>query len=125
MSKFIVLSVLCFSPLFANASNSNDGTCIKKKNALNEQNVIASNIANLHTTRTPEGGPYKIKDWVCRGLHCEVRESLRVIRLYEPSHPDADKNGLVSYPDVRLDQQMKKLNRAMAAYKQAKKDCPE
>ena len=27
-------------------------------------NVISSNLANIHTTRTPEGGPYQRKDVV-------------------------------------------------------------
>ncbi len=97
--------------------------------ALNAQrermNVVASNLANIHTTRTPEGGPYRKKSVVfeaqspsspfenllqdrlrgqVQGVHVAGIEASRKppLRVYDPSHPDADKDGYVLKPDINL-----------------------
>lgn len=77
--------------------------------------VIAENIANIHTTKTDEGGPYKKKSVVVR----ETKDSIKVsqikqdesdpIRVYEPNHPDADKNGFVNYPNISVSKEMTDL----------------
>jgi flagellar basal-body rod protein FlgC len=80
-------------------------------------NVIAENLANAHTTRTPQGGPYLRKnvvletrpalefaslletpDKVAVADIVESREGLRP--EYDPTHPDADEQGMVLWPNV-------------------------
>lgn len=82
--------------------------------------IIASNVANIDTTRTPEGGPYKRKvviltsDAVVEGFDSELKEAVRAVKVdeivelkssimvHDPSHPDADANGFVAKPDINL-----------------------
>ena len=87
--------------------------------------VIASNLANIETTRTPEGGPYRRKDVVVSatplnnpfskilktelGQHinevsvAEIVEDQSEPRLvYNPDHPDANEEGYVAMPNVNL-----------------------
>lgn len=90
-------------------------------------NTIASNIANINSTKTPEGGPYRRKDVLfmsyiydqtshgvdVRGI-IEDQRPFRVV--YEPSHPDADKDGYVRYPNVNPMEEMINLISASRAY---------
>ena len=101
--------------------------------------VTASNIANMETTRTPEGGPYKRQRIVFsaesyrpqallaaqRGEAAPVTMGVRVSqiyedpsvrRVYEPTHPDADADGYVSYPDVNLVTEVTNMMSANRAY---------
>ncbi len=102
-------------------------------------NVIASNLANLQTTRTPEGGPYKRKDVVFQakplvenqddvsGLS-DRQEPLSVemvkvitdnrppIMKYQPEHPDADAQGYVAYPNVNAIEEMVNMMSATRSY---------
>src|SRR4051812_33168587 len=81
--------------------------------------VTASNMANAETTKTEDGTPYKRKQVVfttqsslglagfsersdaggVRVRSIVADQSAPVLR-YEPSHPDADANGFVGYPDI-------------------------
>ncbi|NMC64048.1 MAG: flagellar basal body rod protein FlgC [SAR324 cluster bacterium] len=99
-------------------------------------NVLASNIANAETTRTPEGGPFKRRDVRQVALTQQSafeseldRMSLakpfidRVVedqsdpkRVYEPGHPDADKDGYVSYPNINVVTSMTDLMSASRLY---------
>lgn len=90
-------------------------------------NVIASNIANVNSTRTPEGGPYRRKDVVFEsylfdesavGVNIsKIVEDQRPFRMvYDPSHPDADKNGYVSYPNINTIEETVNLIAATRAY---------
>ena len=94
--------------------------------------LIASNIANSETTRTPEGGPYKKRDAVfvpfvlgqsANGQEYvgvkvkEVQSSKEPFLLkYEPGHPDADPEGMVSYPNVNPMEEMVNLTEASRAF---------
>ncbi len=91
-------------------------------------NVTAMNLANANTTRTIEGGPYRAKSVVfgAKRLDRSFQEALdsssRNLRkvevvevveddkefkqVYDPSHPDADENGYVLFPNVDLPEQM-------------------
>lgn len=86
--------------------------------------VIAQNIANMNTTRTANGGPYRRRlvtvqeDTVHKpfskyfadsknafggcGIKATsiVEDSSPFKRVYEPSHPDADEEGYVLMPNV-------------------------
>ncbi len=103
-------------------------------------NSIASNIANINTTRTPEGGPYRRKDVVFTSIpdgksFGEVlsasdpkNEYNRVqvtdvvydkkapIPKYDPSHPDADAEGNVYYPNINLMEEMTNMIQASRSY---------
>ena len=83
-------------------------------------NVISSNIANAQTTRTEEGGPYKRKDVTLKSNTFE--EALAGVevdsitadpnpgeRIYNPSSPDADKDGYVTMPNVNMMEEMVNL----------------
>lgn len=90
--------------------------------ARTRMNVLASNIANAETTRTPEGGPYKRRDVVqiARSLKSHFSSTLDRASLfrpkiqaivsdnsapklvYQPGHPDANKEGYVAYPNINM-----------------------
>ncbi len=75
-----------------------------RRTALN-MSVHASNMANRNTSRTPEGGPYKRQDVVCKaagGAFCDIQKIDASVTKYEPGHPDADPNGYVKLPDINL-----------------------
>ena len=101
--------------------------------------LLAENIANAETTRTPEGGPYRRKDAVFMSEpvgspFASVLESqlgtgptgVRVAeitvdkrepeRRYLPDHPDADKNGYVSMPRLNPVEDMVDLMGATRSY---------
>lgn len=94
-------------------------------------NVIANNIANAETTRTPEGGAFRRQLAVFRGEELKRGTSakqggVRVtdvvgdkspFRLvYDPSHPDANADGYVAYPNISLAVEMVDLTSAQRAY---------
>ncbi len=90
-------------------------------------NVIASNIANANSTRTPEGGPYRRKDVLFEsylydqssvGVNISkiVEDPSPFKKVYQPGHPDADKDGYVSYPNVDAVAEMVNLISATHAY---------
>ena len=90
--------------------------------------IISSNVANVKTTRTEEGGAYRRKVATFSENYDEKlgmlgvktvsieedQSSLR--RLYEPDHPDADEEGYVEYPNVDLLVEMSDLISASRAY---------
>jgi flagellar basal-body rod protein FlgC len=93
-------------------------------------NVIANNIANAETTRTPEGGPFRRQLAVFRGQRLAgipARQGgVRVTKVigdpspfrlvYDPSHPDANAEGYVAFPNVSLAVEMVDLISAQRAY---------
>lgn len=99
-------------------------------------NVIASNMANAETTRTAEGGPYKRKDVVQVADKIEssfgneidraTLASPRVLgviedqsegrKVFQPGHPDADKEGFVAYPNINVVTTMTDLMSATRLY---------
>ena len=99
-------------------------------------NVLASNVANAETTRTPEGGPYKRKDIVqmakpFQGSFASALDRMslaqpavaKVIedqtdprRVYQPGHPDADAQGYVAYPNINVVSTMTDLMSASRLY---------
>jgi len=95
--------------------------------------VIANNLANVNTTRTARGGPYRRQMVVFeerlaqamgkgRGRGAGVRVS-RIVedddppRLeYNPNHPDADEQGYVALPNVNIVTEMVDMISASRAY---------
>jgi flagellar basal-body rod protein FlgC len=95
--------------------------------------VIARNIANAQTTRTPEGGPYRRQlvhfepilrraaDGSIRAAGVRVasiQDDLRTPfeRIFDPGHPDADAEGFVLMPNVNATREMADLITAVRAY---------
>ncbi len=90
-------------------------------------NVIASNIANASSTKTPEGGPYRRKDVLFKtvmfgetGAGVEVPQVIEdqapFRTVFDPNHPDADKKGFVSYPNINVLTEMVNLMTAQRSY---------
>ena len=97
--------------------------------------VIANNVANANTTRTPEGGPYRRQHVlfmpsfgnVLRGsMEATAPAGVEVAgiepdmselpQVYDPGHPDADANGFVTMPNVRIASEMVDMITASRAY---------
>ena len=81
--------------------------------------TIAENIANVNTTRTEDGTPYRRKIVTFAEKEVtSVKEDTETdfIMEYDPSNPDADENGYVSYPNVNTVTEMTNLIDASRAY---------
>lgn len=87
-------------------------------------NVIAENIANAETTRTPEGGPYRRRQVLvasagsgqgvaAAGVLADPRPDRL---LHDPSHPEANPEGYVRLPNVDLPAEMVDMMAATRAY---------
>jgi flagellar basal-body rod protein FlgC len=102
-----------------------------------KMDTISTNIANINTTRTEEGGPYRRKEVVFeenlktmknklsgknekRSMGVKVtgiaddNDNLKVV--YDPSHPDADEDGYVLLPNVNLVDEMIALINTQRTY---------
>ena len=87
--------------------------------------VVANNVANADTTQTAEGGPYRKRNVVfatlldglngvtVRGVVASRRPPRMV---YNPGHPDANTDGLVAMPDIKVPLEMIDLLTASRAY---------
>lgn len=103
--------------------------------------LIANNIANAQTTRTAEGGAYKRQDVVFmpegdkpflptfiaeqRGIDVHtggvqvsqiVTDETEGPKVYDPTHPDADEEGFVAYPNVNPVVEMTNMLSATRSY---------
>jgi flagellar basal-body rod protein FlgC len=75
--------------------------------------IIAENISNAETTRTETGEPYKRqvaiagRDPVTGAVGVRVVEDHRAGRMvHDPSHPDADQDGNVFFPNVDVNNEL-------------------
>jgi flagellar basal-body rod protein FlgC len=91
--------------------------------------VIAENLANADTTRTATGGPYQRQEVVLEQATPSFGEVLGGVQVagivndpspprmvYDPGHPDADKNGYVKMPNVNPVNEMVDLITAQRGY---------
>jgi len=99
--------------------------------------TIASNIANATTTRGENGQPYIRKIAVFQenlqqeldkttGTYKESFKGVKAVgivddssplrRVYDPSHPDADKDGYVTMPNVNILNEMADMIASTRAY---------
>lgn len=104
--------------------------------------VVAANMANAETTRTPEGGPFRRKEVVFSSSPANTFRMLLVnsgaqgvdlgtsqvrvtkvvedptppIMRYEPGSPDANGEGYVAYPNINPVQEMADLMDSVRAY---------
>ena len=93
--------------------------------------IVAQNIANAQTTRTPQGGPYQrqIVSFESELMKRSDGSSVQTVRVggitpdttpgqqvYNPQHPDAGPDGMVRMPNVNLAYEMVDLITASRAY---------
>jgi flagellar basal-body rod protein FlgC len=97
--------------------------------------VAVSNLANAESTRGPDGQPYRRRDVVLASepvsafnsalgaatatgvkVASIVEDSTPARRRFEPSHPDADKEGYVALPNVDAAEEMVDMLSAARAY---------
>lgn len=102
--------------------------------------VISSNIANVNTTRTSEGGPYRRQlpvfaaqkpKFTIPGMGDgkgteQTGQGVKVIGIikdqspsrlvYNPEHPDANKEGYVAMPNINIVTEMVDMIAASRAY---------
>ena len=105
--------------------------------------IISENVANANTTRTADGTPYRRKVVTFTekggqtsfsrilgkaayshgytgqgvkvdGVYKDYKTEMNMV--YDPSHPDADENGYVTYPNVNIITEMTNLIDASRAY---------
>lgn len=100
-------------------------------------NTISSNLANIETTRTPDGGPYRKREVVFQStqegfastLDSRLRDAAQGVKvshiqasnqpmkmIYEPSHPDANDEGMLAMPNVNLVEETADMMSASRAY---------
>jgi len=101
--------------------------------------VISANLANINTTRSADGGPYKRRTVVFAeqlssrmspagpgtgravlggGVRVEAIYADRSPpqQVFDPEHPDADENGYVSYPNIELVREITDMITAVRSY---------
>lgn len=100
--------------------------------------LLAENLANAETTRTPEGGPYRRKDVVFASTEVDspfastfssqleatggvavgdvITDMRDPEKRYMPGHPDADADGYVAFPRVNPAEDMVDLMSATRGY---------
>lgn len=101
--------------------------------------IISQNIANAQVTRTEAGGPYRRKMTVLSsvstgtfqdalktatgvvqkdGVQVEavIEDESALVPVYDPTHPDANAQGYVLYPNVNTAQEMTDAMGASRAY---------
>jgi flagellar basal-body rod protein FlgC len=102
-------------------------------------NVLSANLANAQSTRGEDGGPYKRRDVVFSatptgssfedmlngtqgaelkkvdvvGIHKDTKAPRKV---FDPGHPDADKEGFVEMPNVEVMTEMVNMIAATRAF---------
>ncbi len=105
--------------------------------------VVANNLANVNTTRTPGGGPFRRQEVAMAPASASFGETLAGLsgedngveaarggvqvsgivpdmrpfkRVYQPGHPDADAQGYVNLPNVDTVTEMVDMMGATRAY---------
>lgn len=96
--------------------------------------TVASNLANIQTTRTAAGGPYRRKTVVFAEKLSRLQDAPPVYRgrgvkvalvvedphpprlEFDPEHPDANEEGFVAYPNIDMAKEMTDLVTASRSY---------
>ena len=94
-------------------------------------NVVASNLANAESTTSSTGQPYRARQVVFQavpmggnqlkyGAGVQVSEVIEdpspPRKVYDPKHPEADKEGYVTYPNVNAVEEMVNMISASRSY---------
>jgi flagellar basal-body rod protein FlgC len=96
--------------------------------------VISQNIANVNTTHGMDGKPYQrqvvvfesaLQQAVNRDGSLQMspvqvakveKDNQPALQIYDPGNPDADSNGMVSTPNINVNEEMADLISASRAY---------
>lgn len=96
--------------------------------------VIAENIANANTTHGVDGKPYQRQVVVFESALQQAmssdgstsmpgiqvarveKEDVPPIQVYDPGNPDADANGMISTPNININEEMADMITASRAY---------
>jgi flagellar basal-body rod protein FlgC len=95
--------------------------------------VISQNIANVNTTRGPDGKPYQRQQVVFASVlrarqagETVAPQQVQIARIekdtrparqvYMPGHPDADPHGMVAVPDINIHEEMADMISASRSY---------
>ncbi len=77
--------------------------------------IHSFNFANFNTTRTPDGTAFQSQVVVRKKSgEFEVQSRKFFKKVYEPGHPDADIEGMVTYPNI--DKSAERLSVSAAAH---------
>ena len=102
-------------------------------------NLISGNLANVNTTRTRAGGPYRRKEAIFAARPLEesfkkiladrqrnqlsmvtvnrvIEDSNPPVMKYDPQHPDADEKGYVAMPNINIMEEMVNMISATRGY---------
>jgi flagellar basal-body rod protein FlgC len=102
-------------------------------------NLISGNLANVNTTRTREGGPFRRKEAIFAARPLEesfkkiladrqkkqlsmvkvdrvIEDSNPPVMKYDPQHPDADEKGYVAMPNINVMEEMVNMISATRGY---------
>ncbi len=102
-------------------------------------NLISGNLANVNTTRTREGGPFRRKEAIFAARPLEEsfkkiladrqKKQLSIVKVdrviedsnppvmkYDPQHPDADEKGYVAMPNINVMEEMVNMISATRGY---------
>jgi flagellar basal body rod protein FlgC len=102
-----------------------DSTCFLIKKASLAISAHASNWSNSSSTRTPEGGAYKLKTISCGPSVCEIQDQDKFKMVYEPNHPDADTSGYVKYPEIDKNKEYMAMSAQAQILRQLGSRCPQ
>jgi flagellar basal-body rod protein FlgC len=97
--------------------------------------LASANLANANSTRSVDGGPYRRRDPVLRAIGMpdqfgnRLDSALRQVyveriridpspprQVFDPSHPDANQDGIVELPNVKLVEEMTNLMNAQRSF---------
>ncbi|WP_113675224.1 flagellar basal body rod protein FlgC [Vallitalea guaymasensis] len=101
--------------------------------------IISQNLANVNTTKTKDGGPYKrkvllfeeqksnnfssilndsIDSYTASGVKVSkiIEDTKPLKRVYDPSHPEAGEDGYVLMPNVNTVEEMVNMISANRSY---------
>ncbi len=102
-------------------------------------NLISGNLANVNTTRTSMGGPFRRKEAIFTAqpmessfqkiLNNRLHKRLAMVKVdrviedasppvmkYDPQHPDADEKGYVAMPNINVMEEMVNMISATRGY---------
>jgi flagellar basal-body rod protein FlgC len=90
-----------------------------------QMEVISSNIANARTTDAGNGQPYRRLEAILKTQKDEIsgvsidriaKDMSEFVRVLDPGHPQADKNGYVRMPNISIPVEMMNLTLATRTY---------
>ncbi len=97
-----------------NTTRTEDGTPYRRKVVTFEEKQLQPSFADVMSTANPN--PTKFKGNGVKVVKVSEDFTTDFVKTYDPSHPDADENGYVSYPNVNTVTEMTNLIDSSRAY---------